>query len=384
MRERRPGRRGGITALASAAVVLAVGAGLSAGCGASGDSGDADESGGRPDRRAVGASRTAPSPAASSPLPSAPVSPSAPATPSASPTPTRAPARLYRHPASQIRDWLRAHPDDARHAVLASRIADHPTAVWFTETTPDARGADATLTARVRAVTSGAAARDRVAVVVAYAVPDRDCGGASDGGARDVAAYGRWIDRFAAGLGPREVIVLLEPDALAQTDCLSADALSARLTALARAGRAIRAAAPKARVYYDAGHSHWNPPAAQAALLARAGAREASGIFSNVSNFRRTADEIAYDRRVLDALGGPPGLGAVIDTSRNGNGPPADDAWCDPDGRRIGRTPTLDTGAPRIDAYLWVKPPGESDGCKGEAGTFSPAYAYELAGGARP
>lgn len=65
--------------------------------------------------------------------------------------------------------------------------------------------------------------------------------------------------------------------------------------------------APRARVYYDAGHSGWDPPAERAALLREAGAAASDGVFSNVSDFRGTADEIAYDRRVLDALGGPAG-----------------------------------------------------------------------------
>ncbi|SMF25978.1 glycoside hydrolase family 6 protein [Streptomyces sp. Amel2xC10] len=339
------------------------------------------------DRRAAhhDAPRTGPSAAGSagSPLPSpsaTAATPSGSPSPSASPTPSAtrkpraaAPARLYHHPESQVLDWVRDHPDDPRRAVVESRIASRPAAVWFADYAPG------TLTSRVRAVTSGAAAQGRVPVLVAYAIPDRDCGGASEGGAPDLDAYAGWIDRFAAGLGSRETIVILEPDSIAQTGCLSADRRDARLAALARAGRVLRAANPKARVYYDAGHSHWNSPAHQAALLRQAGAASAAGIFSNVSNFRRTADEIVYDRQVLDLLGGPPGLGAVIDTSRNGNGAPADSEWCDPDGRTIGRAPTLDTGEPRIDGYLWVKLPGESDGCKGAAGEFSPSYAYELA-----
>lgn len=151
---------------------------------------------------------------------------------------------------------------------------------------------------------------------------------------------------------------------------------------MARAGRVLKAANPRARVYYDAYHSDWNPAATQAALLKQAGAASAAssdGIFTNVSNFHRTSAEIAYAREVLSALGGPASLGAVIDTSRNGNGAPADGEWCDPSGRRIGQVPTLNTGEARIDAYLWVKLPGESDGCKGTPGTFSPSYAYDLA-----
>ncbi|MGW4551046.1 glycoside hydrolase family 6 protein [Streptomyces violaceorubidus] len=289
---------------------------------------------------------------------------------------TAAATRLYRHPDSQVADWLRAHPGDPRRDVIANRIAGHPAAVWFTDHTP------ATLTSRVRAVTSAAAAQGRVPVLVPYAIPDRDCGGHSEGGAPDLDAYDAWIDRFAAGLGSGEVIVVLEPDSVAQSACLSAGGRADRFASLARAGRVMKDADPAARVYYDAGHSGWHAPARQAGWLKQAGAASADssdGVFSNVSNFHTTADEVDYDRAVLDTLGGPASLGAVIDTSRNGNGAPADGEWCDPGGRRLGRAPTLTTGMGRIDAYLWVKLPGESDGCRGEPGTFTPSYAYDLA-----
>ncbi|MGY1502282.1 glycoside hydrolase family 6 protein [Streptomyces sp. QTS52] len=296
--------------------------------------------------------------------------------PEAKRAPAAVSARLYRYPDSQVLDWVGAHRDDPRRPVIEAEIADRPAAVWFADFTPS------TIASRVRAVTAGAAGAGRVPVLVPYAVPDRDCGGASQGGAPDLDAYDGWIDAFAAGLGSDEVIVVLEPDSIAQSDCLSAGQRADRFASLARAGRALKAADPNARVYYDAGHSGWNAPAKQAALLRQAGAASAAssdGVFSNVSNFHRTDDEIAYDRQVLDALGGPAGLGAVIDTSRNGNGAPADGEWCDPDGRKLGRAPTTSTGEARIDAYLWVKLPGESDGCKGAPGTFTPSYAYDLA-----
>ncbi|MFB6938550.1 glycoside hydrolase family 6 protein [Streptomyces chartreusis] len=285
-------------------------------------------------------------------------------------------SRLYRHPDSQVLEWVRDNPADPRHAVIESRIAAQPAAVWFADFTPD------TITARVRAVTSGGSALGRVPVVVPYAIPDRDCGGYSEGGAPGLDAYDAWIDRFAAGLGSGDVIVVLEPDSVAQADCLSERARADRFASLARAGRVMKAANPRARVYYDAGHSGWNAPARQADWLRQAGAASTAssdGVFSNVSNFRATSAEIAYDRQVLDALDGPASLGAVIDTSRNGAGAPADGEWCDPSGRKLGRAPTLATGESRIDAYLWVKLPGESDGCKGRPGTFTASYAYELA-----
>ncbi|MEV6740034.1 glycoside hydrolase family 6 protein [Streptomyces sp. NPDC051104] len=302
--------------------------------------------------------------------------------PRPTPSPSRrprtevAPVGLYRHPDSQVLDWIATHPDDPRWAVIESRIADRPAAVWFADPSPS------TITARVRAVTSAAAAEGRVPVLVPCTVPDRDCGGASRGGAPDLAAYDAWIDAFAAGLGSGEVVVILEPDSVAQSDCLTEGQQADRFTSLARAGRVLKAADRRARVYYDGGHSGWNPATEQASLLERAGAgspQGSDGIFTNVSNFQRTGDEIAYARQVLAGLGGRAGLGAVIDTSRNRNGAPVDGQWCDPAGRRIGQAPTLRTGQARIDAYLWVKLPGESDGCKGTPGTFSPSYAYDLA-----
>ncbi|MFF5887489.1 glycoside hydrolase family 6 protein [Streptomyces globisporus] len=330
---------------------------------------------------------TAPAPSASSarPAPAAPSPSRTTARPSAAPTPpparptAPAPAprnRLFRHPHSQVLDWVRANPDDPRRPVIESRIAAQPAAVWFAAHNPGE------IAGQVRAVTRGAAAAGRTPVLVPYAIPDRDCGGASQGGAPDLAAYDAWIREFARGLGAGAAIVILEPDAIALSDCLTAPERAARFASLARAGRTLRTAGPRARVYFDGGHSGWHTPAKQAAALRAAGAAtNGDGIFTNVANFHRTADETAYARRVLTALGGPARLGAVIDTSRNGNGAPAAGEWCDPAGRALGRTPTTRTGEARIDAYLWVKLPGESDGCSAAPGSFTPEYAYSLATG---
>ncbi|MEU8892859.1 glycoside hydrolase family 6 protein [Streptomyces sp. NPDC048442] len=283
---------------------------------------------------------------------------------------------LYLHPESQVLDWVRANRGDPRQSLIQSKIAAQPAAVWFAEYNPG------TIASKVRAVTSGAAAAGRVPVVVPYAIPERDCGGASQGGAPDFDAYDEWIRSFASGLGKGDAIVILEPDSIAQTDCLDDGQRANRFAALSRAGKSIHAANPNARVYFDAGHSGWHAPSKMAGYLRQADAATSSdGIFTNVSNFHRTADEVPYARQVLSALGGPSSLGAVIDTSRNGNGAPAAGQWCDPSGRALGRPPTTRTGESRIDAYLWVKLPGESDGCKGSAGSFTPDYAVELANG---
>ena len=108
----------------------------------------------------------------------------------------------------------------------------------------------------------------------------------------------------------------------------------------------------------------------------------------NVSNYYSTEDSIAYGKQLSAKIGGKH---FVIDTSRNGNGPytegAEDERWCNPPGRALGETPTTKTSDPLVDAYLWVKRPGESDGeCKGgpKAGEWWPEYALKLAQGSTP
>ncbi|WP_240644244.1 glycoside hydrolase family 6 protein [Antribacter gilvus] len=89
------------------------------------------------------------------------------------------------------------------------------------------------------------------------------------------------------------------------------------------------------------------------------------------------------DSRYESILGGvEPTAHFVIDTSRNGVGPweaPAGvysdpEVWCNPPARGLGALPTLDTGNELVDAHLWIKVPGESDGqCfRGTGGPLDP------------
>jgi endoglucanase len=120
------------------------------------------------------------------------------------------------------------------------------------------------------------------------------------------------------------------------------------------------------------------------------GGRDADGFSLNVSNFETTADNIAYGKKVSALTGN---AHFVIDTSRNGNGATTANTWCNPSGRAVGELPTLTTNVPLVDAFLWIKPPGESDGTCGasQAGTSAPAagqwwpqYALALLGTVRP
>ena len=269
---------------------------------------------------------------------------------------------------AQADAWRSSRPADAAQM---DKIAAQPQADWFGGWSGDVRAAVA---ARVDA----AAAAGGVPVLVAYDIPQRDCGGWSSGGAATADAYRAWIRSFAGGIGTRRALVVLEPDALAGLDCLDAQSRESRL-ALLRDAIAVLTALPRTSVYLDGGHSRWHPAAEMAARLAAAGVADAQGVSLNVSNFVATGELIAYGRELAAATGGKH---FVIDTSRNGLGPAPDGQWCNPPGRALGERPAGPTAEPRLDALLWIKRPGESDGsCGGgpPAGSWWADYALGLA-----
>ncbi len=278
---------------------------------------------------------------------------------------------FYRDPDSQVMRWLAANPGDSRAALIRDRIGVQPQSRWFTS--PNT----AATTSAVQSYVGGANAAGQIPVLVAYAIPNRDCGGASAGGTTTLSEYANWVRAFAAGLGNRTAVVVLEPDSLALLTCLDSAGVAARSAALASAVTTIKQANPQAKVYLDAGHSAWNSAGEQANRLVAAGVRNADGFYSNVSNFRTTSDEVAYGRNILNAIGAG-NLHQVVDTSRNGRGPNGSQ-WCDPAGRGVGVGPTTNTGEPTVDAFVWVKLPGEADGCAAGAGQFVPDLAYQLA-----
>jgi len=283
-------------------------------------------------------------------------------------------AKLWVDPASQARQEMALRAGDTAAVAALRKIADSPNAEWFGDWTPTTGLQD--LVARR---TGQAAAAGAVPVLVTYAIPGRDCGSYSAGGLSGPAAYGAWVRAFAAGLGSRKAVVVVEPDALALIDCLGATARSERMAMLRDALTVLRSA-PGAVVYLDAGNSGWIPADVMAARLREAGVASARGFSLNVSNFKWTANEVAFGDRLSALLGG---AHYVVDTSRNGLGPVDGElGWCNPAGRALGVRPTTSTASPAADAYLWIKTVGQSDGeCgRGEprAGTWWPEYAIGL------
>jgi endoglucanase len=290
------------------------------------------------------------------------------------PTPLASLRGLYIDPNSQVMRWVAANPNDSRLPVIRDRVASQPQARWFATVNVGTIQQD--VASYVAGATDGSSP-----VLVAYGITNRDCGGASAGGAANLSTYASWIDNFARGVGSSPAIVILEPDSLALQTCLSGADITARDNALAAAVQSFRTSAPNAKVYLDAGHSAWNGAADQAGRLRAAGVTSAAGIYTNVSNFNPTANETSFAAQVLSAIGNP-ALRAVIDTSRNGNG--SNGQWCDPTGRAIGQAPTRQAPTSVVDAFLWVKPPGEADGCAAAAGTFVPDLAFAMASAGSP
>jgi endoglucanase len=203
---------------------------------------------------------------------------------------------------------------------------------------------------------------------------------------------------------------------------------------------------PDTSVYLDGTNSHWQQVGNIASRLLQADVADAQGFFLNVSNYQTDAASEDYGNWVSDCIamisdpsdwaynlpadcasqyypasvddfstwaltnawyaqnmgGAVATAHYVIDTSRNGQGAntmggyadapydqPASvistlDAgnWCNPTGAGLGLRPTADTGVPLLDAYLWVKTPGESDGqCDAAGGVRAWDYtAYSQPG----
>ncbi|MFE9096345.1 glycoside hydrolase family 6 protein [Streptomyces sp. NPDC007264] len=256
------------------------------------------------------------------------------------------------------------------------RIAEQPTGEWIGPENPEAEA---------RGFTEAARKADRTAILVLYNVPHRDCGQFSQGGAADGDAYRAWIDGVARGIGDRHATVVLEPDAvLHMVDGCTPSRFHEERYDLLEGAVTTLTALKNTTVYLDAGNPGWQHPDQIFQPLQRAGVDRADGFAVNVSNFYSTQDAIAYGKQLSAKIGGKH---FVIDTSRNGNGPYTQgdpgQRWCNPPGRALGEAPTTRTADPLVDAYLWVKRPGESDGsCKGgpKAGEWWAAYALGLTG----
>ncbi|MFE5819258.1 glycoside hydrolase family 6 protein [Streptomyces sp. NPDC056479] len=275
--------------------------------------------------------------------------------------------------AQQVADYVKdGKKEDAEEI---RKIAQQPTGEWIGPENPEQEA---------RGYTEAADKAGRTALLVLYNIPHRDCGQYSQGGAADGNAYRDWIDGVAKGIEDRATTVILEPDALLHlVDGCTPDEFHEERYDLLKGAIGKLKSLKNTKVYVDAGNAGWGHPDQIFEPLKWAGIDQADGFSVNVSNFYTTKDSVAYGKQLSGKVGDKP---FVIDTSRNGNGPYAQgdpgERWCNPPGRALGESPTTKTSDPLVDAYVWVKRPGESDGeCKGgpKAGEWWAEYALKLA-----
>ncbi|GAA1930269.1 hypothetical protein GCM10009716_42200 [Streptomyces sodiiphilus] len=330
--------------------------------------------------------------------------------------------RLYVPPPNpgaldQIAGLLRA--GEWRDAAGLTRMITTPQSVWLT----GQEGSDVRKDAR--AVMKGAKLQRALPVLTLYNVPGRDCSQYSSGGAANTAEYKAWIDEVARGIGKGEAVVILEPDGLAlmPSDCGQDDdegTLTAARFVEHNYAVDTLATLPGTTVYLDAGHSDWHSVNSIAPRLIEAGVENTAGFYLNPSNYQTDEDLARYGTLISGCLSYAAGGGDpadcpnqwwepedaqewldenvtadpadqphfVTDTSRNGQGPwtapedayPDPQEWCNPPDRGLGQRPTTDTGHPLIDAHLWIKIPGESDGecLRGTEGPEDPERGMEL------
>ena len=301
-----------------------------------------------------------------------------PITPALSPTPiqvvatvpnpilkTTVPTKFYVENNNSIKTEIAKNPSLAG---LLSKIAENPQARWFGDWNSNIKN-------DVGVYVSGAELAGAIPILVAYNIPGRDCGNYSTGGASSADSYRQWISQMADGIGSRKAIVILEPDALALNNCLNENEKQVRYHLLEDAVVTLKSK-NNITVYLDAGHPGWISNTDMASRLSLAGISSADGFSLNISNFETTDANISYGQSISKLVNGKH---FVIDTSRNAKG--ANGEWCNPWGRGLGDRPTSVTRNSLVDAFLWIKVPGESDGtCNGGplAGAWWLDYALDL------
>ncbi|KFY71597.1 hypothetical protein V499_08186 [Pseudogymnoascus sp. VKM F-103] len=283
-------------------------------------------------------------------------------------------------------------------AVKASAVAKVGTFVWL-DTAAKVPTMDTYLT-NIEALNAAGASPPVIGTFVVYDLPDRDCAALASNGEYSIANngaanYKAYIDAIRAILvkhSKTKVVLVVEPDSLANlvtnlsvAKCANAAATYKSLTVYAMQQLNL----PNVSMYLDAGHGGWlgwaaniGPAADMFGSIYSSAGKPAAvrGLATNVANYNAwsistcpsytSGDSNCDEKRYINAIaplltnaGFPAHF--IIDTSRNGVQPTAQNAWgdwCNLKGTGFGVRPTTNTGDALADAFVWIKPGGECDG----------------------
>ncbi|KAL0577798.1 1,4-beta-D-glucan cellobiohydrolase cel6c [Marasmius crinis-equi] len=245
--------------------------------------------------------------------------------------------------------------------------------------------------------------------VVIYDLPGRDCAAKASNGELKVGEISRYKSQY---IDPIVAIVKKYPNiaiaAVIEPDSLPNLVTNANLTTCQQSASGYREGVqyalrslnlPNVAMYVDAGHGGWLgwdanvQPGAQELASAYKGAGSPSslrgfatnvagwnawskvpGEFENTSDgqYNHAHDENRYVTLFGNALNsaGMPNH-AIVDTGRNAvQGLRVEwGDWCNVNGAGFGVRPTTNTGNSLADAFVWVKPGGESDGTSDSSAT---------------
>ncbi|CAI7572560.1 unnamed protein product [Penicillium pancosmium] len=325
-------------------------------------------------------------------------------------------------------------------AAAASSAAKVPSFYWLD--TADKVATMGNFLSDIKAKNAAGASPPIAGIFVVYDLPDRDCAALASNGEYSianggVAKYKTYIDNIRATLqkySDVHTILVIEPDSLANlvTNMAVSKCANAHDAYLECTNYAVtQLNLDNVAMYLDAGHAGWlgwpanlSPAAQLYAQVYNNASQPASlrGLATNVANYNgwslsscpsyTSGDSNCDEKKYINAMAPllkSAGWDAhfITDTGRNGVQPTQQNAWgdwCNVKGTGFGVRPTTNTGDALADAFVWVKPGGESDGTSDsssarydahcgyndalqpapEAGTWFQAYFAQLVANANP
>ncbi|GMF59531.1 unnamed protein product [Phytophthora fragariaefolia] len=245
-------------------------------------------------------------------------------------------------------------------AFALNAVEEYSIAAWYTDrlSTKDRATMLSDLTSKC--------SEDSRMTIVVYGIPSKDCnaGYSSGGTVSNTADYKSFLSDLTTAVGDRKVLYVVEPDAvglLAQDGGCGSS--SGYLENLKVAVKALSANS-NAELYVDVGYwtLEYESQRSKVVTIIKdlAASGTLKGITINTSNYRTTAQVTKLCTNFQTAIGSTD-MTCIVDTSRNYNEPTSTE-WCNVMEAGIGYPPTSETNITNLDYFMWIKPPGESDG----------------------